>query len=319
MEEPKDVADARKDQETKGALKTEHLEAASSPGGDNLDAKGLSWFGKGRETKNPTLPTALFSPEYNMNHPKRGVALIFNHRHFDGRLKLNERKGTDADRDHLTQAIKYLGFSDQDIHCFEDLSYSELAKQLETFSELDHSKNDCLFVAICSHGDQGIIYARDKKFRVEELWEPFIGNKCPSLAGKPKLFFIQACQGDRLDHGTMLDETDSGSTKCHLIPSYADFLITYSTIPGFFSWRNTESGSWFMQSLCGVLLAKGKELDLLSLLTLVNYNVAYSFMSNVPHNPGMDKMKQIPCISSMLTRKLYFKSKTDEDQKMDAS
>jgi caspase 7 len=56
-------------------------------------------------------------------------------------------------------------------------------------------------------------------------------------------------QGDQLDAGVQLkkvnhtSETDSGSTS-YKIPSHADFLIAYSTIPGFYSWRNTTAGSW---------------------------------------------------------------------------
>ena len=34
------------------------------------------------------------------------------------------------------------------------------------------------------------------------------------------------------------------------IPMEADFLIAYSTIAGYFSWRNSVKGSWFIQSLC---------------------------------------------------------------------
>ena len=33
------------------------------------------------------------------------------------------------------------------------------------------------------------------------MWQPFTADRCPSLAGKPKLFFIQACQGNRMDKG----------------------------------------------------------------------------------------------------------------------
>jgi hypothetical protein len=29
------------------------------------------------------MPAARYSSEYNMNHAKRGIALIFNHEHFD--------------------------------------------------------------------------------------------------------------------------------------------------------------------------------------------------------------------------------------------
>ena len=34
-----------------------------------------------------------------------------------------------------------------------------------------------------------------------QVWQPFTADRCPSLAGKPKLFFIQACQGNRMDKG----------------------------------------------------------------------------------------------------------------------
>jgi hypothetical protein len=54
-----------------------------------------------------------------------------------------------------------------------------------------------------------------------------------------QLFFIQACQGDKLDGGIVVrrentTETDSNSTHSYSIPVHADFLIAYSTIPGEF-------------------------------------------------------------------------------------
>jgi hypothetical protein len=51
-----------------------------------------------------------------------------------------------------------------------------------------------------------------------------------------QLFFIQACQGDKLDGGMRLiretTETDSNATHTYSIPVHSDFLIAYSTIPG---------------------------------------------------------------------------------------
>ena len=53
-----------------------------------------------------------------------------------------------------------------------------------------------------------------------------------------QLFFIQACQGDKLDGGIVMrretTETDSNATHSYSIPVHADFLIAYSTIPGEF-------------------------------------------------------------------------------------
>ena len=39
--------------------------------------------------------------------------------------------------------------------------------------------------------------------------------------------------------------TDSLAT--YRTPLYADFLLAHSTVAGFYSWRNTVSGSWFIQ------------------------------------------------------------------------
>lgn len=100
---------------------------------------------------------------------------------------------------------------------------------------MDHSQHDCLIVAVLSHGELGLLYAHDTPYKPDSIWSHFTADKCPTLAGKPKLFFIQACQGDRLDSGLTLKErteTDGQPASTFRIPSQADFLIAYSTIPG---------------------------------------------------------------------------------------
>ena len=60
-------------------------------------------------------------------------------------------------------------------------------------SRMDELKNyDCLVVFVLTHGGEcEIIYAKDRKYYVKELVEPFTGRNCIQLANKPKLFFIQ--------------------------------------------------------------------------------------------------------------------------------
>lgn len=103
-------------------------------------------------------------------------------------------------------------------------------------SNADHTEHDCLLISILSHGELGYIYAKDTHYKLENIWGYFTAPRCPSLAGKPKLFFIQACQGDRLDGGITLSRTETDSSDnqsmAYKIPIHADFLIAYSTIPG---------------------------------------------------------------------------------------
>lgn len=56
---------------------------------------------------------------------------------------------------------------------------------------LDHSKSDCLAMVVLSHGLKGFVYGVDDFVEIEDLLSPFKGDRCPSLVGKPKLFFIQ--------------------------------------------------------------------------------------------------------------------------------
>lgn len=66
-------------------------------------------------------------------------------------------------------------------------------------------------------------------------------------------------------------------------------------------------GSWFIQSLCDMLGKYGNRLELMQIMTRVNHKVALDFESS-SDMPGFHAKKQIPCIVSMLTKEMYFKS-----------
>lgn len=118
---------------------------------------------------------------------------------------------------------------------------------------------DCLVCCVLSHGREGCVYGVDgKTVNIRMLMEPFIGTKCPSMAGKPKLFFIQACQGKKHQGVVYLDgdrpehrDLDSDAVQIKdSIPSHADFLLGVATVPYFVSFREKENGTWYIQSLC---------------------------------------------------------------------
>ena len=58
----------------------------------------------------------------------------------------------------------------------------------------DHNYNmnsDCFVCAILTHGEEGYVFGVDAKIETKQLLEPFKGNNCGSLVGKPKIFIIQ--------------------------------------------------------------------------------------------------------------------------------
>ncbi|XP_014811075.1 PREDICTED: caspase-6 isoform X2 [Calidris pugnax] len=217
--------------------------------------------------------------QYKMNHQRRGVALIFNHEHFNWRLKLGFRRGTAADRDNLSRTLTGLGF---EVRVFEDLPAEEVLQTIHEASKDDHSDADCFICVFLSHGEDDHIYAFDGQIKIETITDMFRGDKCQSLVGKPKIFIIQACRGDKHDDpviaqdstdtsdGSIVNETEVDAAAVYTLPAGADFIMCYSVAQGYFSHRNTVDGSWYIQDLCEVLRKHSCSLEFTEILTLVN-------------------------------------------------
>ncbi|XP_057699483.1 caspase-3a [Corythoichthys intestinalis] len=239
------------------------------------------------------------SYRYSLDFPSIGQCIIINNKNFDSRTGMNQRNGTDVDAGNAMQVFAKLGYK---CRLYNDQTVAQMKQVLTAVSKEDHGSNASLVCVLLSHGDEGVFFGTDGSLELKQLTSLFRGDRCKTLVGKPKLFFVQACRGTELDAGI---EADGGEDGVSRIPVEADFLYAYSTAPGYYSWRNTMTGSWFIQSLCEMLSAHGKTLELLHILTRVNYKVALDFES-VSTAPGFDAKKQIPCVVSMLTKEMYF-------------
>ncbi|KAI4904911.1 hypothetical protein NFI96_033157 [Prochilodus magdalenae] len=271
--------------------------------GDSVDAKGFDPKGlhggsvpaKSKDKASPD------SYRYRVDYPSLGKCIIINNKNFNRDTGMGERSGTDLDAAKVLKVFKELGFNTS---VQNNRTVSQMRQILTQASKEDHSQSAMFVCVLLSHGDEGVIYGIDGVLELKELTRLFQGNMCTSLAGKPKLFFIQACRGTDLDPGVETDSV-SDSEGTHKIPVEADFLYAYSTAPGYYSWRNTVNGSWFISSLCELLEKYGRELEIMQIMTRVNRKVALEFESS-SGLPGFNAMKQIPCIMSMLTKELYF-------------
>jgi len=253
------------------------------------------------------IPVDWDAREYNMQHRRRGHAVIFNHDTFETD-HYAPREGSKIDVKNLYEKFSSLLF---DVTIHENLEYSEIKNTISKLAAQDHSDADCLVVIIMTHGENGLLTPRDSQilYKVETLWTPFTADKCPTLAGKPKLFFIQACRGKKLDAGVRAykerrTQHDSNPSSFK-IPTHADFLIAYSSIEGFYSFRNKDTGSWFIQSLCEELNATD---NLLQILTRTTRRVTQ--LESDSDMIQYHTKKQVPSITSMLTRDLYFHPKS---------
>lgn len=158
--------------------------------------------------------------------------------------------------DALRQTFSELHF---EIVPFRDSTAKKICDVLKSYQSMDHTTRDCFICCILSHGDKGIIYGCDGQgVPICELTSYFTGSKCPSLAGKPKIFFIQACQGDNYQKGIPVETDSEQNEACYesdscqkrYIPDDADFLLGMATVNNCVSYRNPMEGTWYIQTLC---------------------------------------------------------------------
>ncbi|KAK6187864.1 hypothetical protein SNE40_005797 [Patella caerulea] len=256
--------------------------------------------------------------EYNFKHSQRGIAVVIVNEYFHGHSK---RSGAELDRDMLANCFKSLKF---DVRVFTNLSGSDTMKVLQGVS-LEMCRNtdfDCFAFAISTHGDkisyndthknkvieEDIVHATDGYIRTADILDVFSDENCKGLEGKPRLFFLQACRGDKLDPGTEnYDEIDGYYDKEIItrLPCRKDFLVMYATPPGFFAFRRPKQGSWFVIHLCQILSqASSEKSNLCKLLRWVTKAVGHKIESSAA-DPTFDKKKQTPCIYSMLVKDIH--------------
>ena len=171
--------------------------------------------------------------EYTMDKTPRGKCLIINNKNFQ---KMEARSGSDIDTKNLEETFRWLKF---DVEIVHDCTSDVIEEQVEHLSEMNHKKYDCFVLCVLSHGSEKGIAGTDEEYiSMEYIRQSFVGNYCPSLHGKPKVFFIQACRGSETDQGRPyrpappVSSDDATKQAPKLLPVESDLVFAYSTTPG---------------------------------------------------------------------------------------
>lgn len=248
---------------------------------------------------------------YSLDHEPHGLCVVINNEKFEDPKQ--DRPGTQEDSKILKSVFTRLGFR---VLIYDNLTAGDIRSTLKELSKKDFVDHDALVVCVLSHGNLGCINGTDgKPVFLQELTEPFQSRRVPALAGKPKLFFIQACQGNAYQGGVLPFlpksqeeevvaqniEEDAGPIRDESVPWDADFLLGMATVPEYKSFRHTILGSIYIQHLCKELIkaAESPEMDdILTVLTRVNRNVSEGrYLSR----------KQMPEPKYTLTKKLVLR------------
>nr|WLF82650.1 caspase-9 [Tor putitora] len=280
----------------------------------------------------PTRPRRDSIQCYKMDASPCGICLIINNVDFDPDCDLKDRKGSDIDCDKMEKRFKALNF---EVIAKRNLKYKRIRHEMASLAKRDHSAYDCCVVIILSHGTEanhnrfpGAVHGVDGPAVPVQLITNYLnGQNCPSLQSKPKLFFIQACGGgekdtgfevspdevepsmggidDQMDAIPISSSSDSLSTSDELdaratLPTPSDILVSYSTFPGYVSWRDTQAGSWYVENLDRVLEENAATDDLGTMLMKVNDAVSQISAKGL--------YKQMPGSFNFLRKLLYFQS-----------
>ncbi|XP_029434788.1 caspase-9 [Rhinatrema bivittatum] len=81
------------------------------------------------------------------------------------------------------------------------------------------------------------------------------------------------------------------------LPTPSDILVAYSTFPGFVSWRNKQTGTWYVETLDSILGQHAASDDLQTLLVMVANEVS-----------AKGVYKQIPGYFNYLRKRFFFKT-----------
>ncbi|XP_055876366.1 caspase-3-like [Biomphalaria glabrata] len=252
-----------------------------------------------------SMPESDFLSQHYAVKDRIGRAVIINNKTFSERTGMGKRPGTDTDAVSMQTVLITIGFQ---VERFDDLRADEIKNKLQQVASDDHSSSSSFLCVILTHGEEGYVFGTDDRVSLDDLVAPFKGDKCLSLAGKPKIFLIQACRapeaGYEGDDG--MEEEMDYDKSIRRIPTEADFLIALSVVPGCLVWnKSPKANSWFVKAIHDVFLRNWNKLDLMTMMTRVNKIVADEFETK--NKAEFDKRKkQIPCITSMLVKDFYF-------------
>ncbi|NXF83929.1 CASP8 protein, partial [Sclerurus mexicanus] len=222
--------------------------------------------GPGAEGETTHLPVETYKMENNPHGYCVILNYIFNNPQYN-------RKGTVKDREAVKRVFKWLQFETVE---HVDLEAEEIYTKVKEYSERDHRNMDCFVCFIFSHGEKDKIKGVDDEFvNLKDLVSCFSESNCPSLAGKPKVFFIQACQGS-VGHPAVPVAADfpgdpeGDATPLTSIPDLADILVGVSALQDSLSFCGSETGSVYIQCLCDKMeLLCPRRTDLVTIMTTV--------------------------------------------------
>ena len=178
--------------------------------------------------------------------------------------------GVERDLDLLRETFRQIGFDTIEMR---DPDGEDIIAVLKTIADNFSGRYESLVVTFSGHGDQTRLFSKSKPLDLmSDVVQPLISIN-PLV---PKLFFVDACRGDKIDGVGVVYKIDKsarikarGGEEEIRLPRNGNYLLAYSTLPGMKSFEDYSRGSFWMNILCEKLLNGGGK-SIQDLLTIVN-------------------------------------------------
>jgi len=157
-------------------------------------------------------------------------------------------KGIGLEVEKLSTTFRPFGY---DMLIFKNLRAAQIksylsSSGLESFTKAPLKNYASLIVCLMGHGDKGVLYGVDDvPVSLNEIqFEAFNDLTCPDLKGKPKVFIVLACQGEKIQQviqrptshpssalsTPIVDAIVNNNNEEHQLPPVYDFIRLVSTI-----------------------------------------------------------------------------------------
>ena len=138
-------------------------------------------FGNVHPTSGPKISKIKV---YEMDKTPHGIALIINNEQF---LEHDKREGTAIDERNLIHLFRYLNYT---VEVHRNLGSEGMWTIMKEMAKRDHGKYDSFVCCVLSHGKDGHVFGTNSVMvPLNELTTTMDAKHCPTLTGKPKLFF----------------------------------------------------------------------------------------------------------------------------------
>lgn len=189
----------------------------------------------------------------------RGLVHVFNYK-FDGQGKKWERLGAEHDSTRLRTTFTKMGYETR-LH--ENLKYQDTMAMLTSICRSRQLMDlDALIFFFLTHGkDPYTFYTNDQNevnlFNVRGL---FTDSQCPAMKGKPKIFFMNYCRGDKMERRELDTVTDESPN---------DMATIHAAAEGIMAIRSPSRGTHFVDHLCHVLTNYSRSRELRELYCIL--------------------------------------------------